>query len=490
MLWILSLVITVAAGWFLARALTAGAWNAPRWATFLVELSLGALFGPGIASIFYFALVAAHLANQASVFAMLLVLLAASVGLWWKWSSSGTSNADATVATPQRTFPWNWALWIAIALSLVLFMMDFREASSANPAGEWDAISTWNVRARYLASGGDLWRRAVSSDLGGHIIGSSHPGYPLFLSGFIGLQFSAGGVFDETISIAASLLFAMGVLILLGASIASRRTVALALLAWLVLFASEVFTSQSRMQYSDLLQALAFLAALVLLDAAARSTTASPRLLFAAGLAIGLSCWIKNEGLPFAIAALAAGLWKFRSRGVASLAALALGALPGFAALAILKFAFVQGSEELLPQTISGVIGNLTQVGRWWQSARGIGNAIFLAGNLWTHPLLLMAVLAFVLRFVAPEERRKASWLLVPVAVAALAEYALYLVTTVSLDVLIPTSAYRLIAQLWPSLLWLFFMALRAPEEAYALNAKPVIAESVATASAAKRKRR
>ena len=83
-----------------------------------------------------------------SMIGMLLVLLAASVGLWWKWSSSGTSNADATVATPQRTFPWNWALWIAIALSLVLFMMDFREASSANPAGEWDAISTWNVRAR------------------------------------------------------------------------------------------------------------------------------------------------------------------------------------------------------------------------------------------------------------------------------------------------------------------------------------------------------
>ena len=82
MLWILALLLTLAAGWFLARALTAGAWNAPRWATFLVELSLGALFGPGLASILYFALVAAHLANQASVFAMLVVLLAASAGLF------------------------------------------------------------------------------------------------------------------------------------------------------------------------------------------------------------------------------------------------------------------------------------------------------------------------------------------------------------------------------------------------------------------------
>ena len=506
MLWILSLLLTLAAGWFLARALTAGAWNAPRWATFLVELSLGALFGPGLASILYFALVAAHLANQASVFAMLIVLLAASAGLFWKTKSQTTSittsmsgSPEASAAIPQRTFPWNWALWIAIALGLVLFVMDFREASSANPAGEWDAISIWNVRARYLASGGDLWKRAVLADIGGHISGSSHPGYPLFLSGFIGMQFSAGGVFDETVSIAASLLFAMGALILLGASIASRRTVALGLLGWLVLFASEVFASQSAVQYSDLLQGFAFLAALVLLDAADSNSDGNPRLLFAAGLAIGLSCWIKNEGLPFALAALAVALWKFRSRGTAGIgsrASLGLGALPGFAALAILKLVFVQGREDMFPQTMAETIEKVTGAGRWWQAALGFGKAIFDAGNGWTHPVLLMAVLAFALRFVASGERRKGWWLVVPVAVTAAAEYALYLVTTINMDWHISTSVSRLLAQLWPSLLWLFFMTLRAPEEAYPLIAKPLSAESVATASASegasagKRKRR
>jgi hypothetical protein len=385
--------------------------------------------------------------------------------------------------------------------------MDFQAATSANPAGEWDAISIWNVRARYLASGGDLWRRAVSSDIGGHIVGSSHPGYPLFLSGFIGLQFSAGGAFDETISIAASLLFALGTLVLLGASIASRRTVALGLLGWLVLFASEVFASQSAVQYSDLLQGFAFLAALVLLDAVlldADRERAEPRLLFAAGLAVGLSCWIKNEGLPFALAALAVAVWKFRVRGkagVAGLVSLGLGALPGFAALAILKLVFVQGREDMFPQTVAETIDKIAGAGRWWQAALGLGKAIYDAGNGWTHPVLLMAVLAFALRFVASSEMRKGVWLVVPIAVTAAAEYALYLVTTINMDWHISTSVSRLLAQLWPSLLWLFFMTLRAPEEAYPpiskpVMAKPVIAESVATASASasgstgKRKRR
>jgi hypothetical protein len=484
----------LAAGWFLARALTAGAWEAPRWATFLVELSLGALFGPGMASILYFAMIAAHLANQASVFAMVVALLAASAVLFWRLKGRevavGAADEPGHAKRPRQAFPWNWALWIGVALGLILFVMDFQTASSANPAGEWDAISIWNVRARYLASGGDLWRRAVSADIGGHIQGSSHPGYPLFLSGFIGLQWMAGGVFDETVSMATSLLFALGTLILLGSSLASRRSAAIGLLAWLVLFASEVFGSQSATQYSDLLQGFAFLAALVLLDAAAslaESDQPAPRLLFAAGLAIGLSCWIKNEGLPFALAALAVGVWKFRSRGIVPLA---IGALPGFLALAVLKLAYVQGREDMFPQTMAEFVDKVTGAGRWWQAALGFGKAVYDAGSLWTHPVLLLAVLAFALRFVTSAERRNLPWLAVPVAVTIAAEYGLYLITTINMDWHISTSVSRLLAQVWPSLLWLFFLALREPEEAYPLVADPISSPAASGADGGKRKRR
>src|SRR5579862_4721958 len=273
MLWLVALAMSLASGWFMARALTAGVWAGPRWATALVELSLGSLFGPGPASVLYFALVAAGAATRGTVLGMLAALLAASAGLWWKLAPASSPPA----VSASRQFPYLWALWIAVALGFVFFLLDFQSASSANPTGQWDAMAIWNLRARDLASGGDFWRRAVSSELGGP--GVTHPGYPLFLSGFIALQWSASSGFDQIVPIAASLLFAMGPMILLGASLASRRSIALGLLAWLVLLASEVFASQAAAQYSDLLQGLAFLSALVLLEATGER--AEPRLLVA-----------------------------------------------------------------------------------------------------------------------------------------------------------------------------------------------------------------
>jgi hypothetical protein len=107
---------------------------------------------------------------------------------------------------------------------------------------------------------------------------------------------------DEIVLITASLLFAAALLTLLGASLASRRSVALGLLAWPVLLASEVFASQTAAQYSDLLQGLAFLGGLVLLEAANMVNPAQRRIqarvLTAVGLAIGLSCRLTPISLP------------------------------------------------------------------------------------------------------------------------------------------------------------------------------------------------
>jgi hypothetical protein len=459
--------IALGSGWLLARALTAGAWQGQRWASVLVELSIGSLFGPGLASVLYFALVAAGVASRGSVLGMLVALLAASAGLWWKLTPV-IPISEAPAANPGKRFPYLWVLWIAVAVGLVFFFLDFQAASSANPAGEWDAMAIWNLRARYLASGGDFWRRAVSPEMGGHMTGAAHPGYPLFLSGFIAIQWSAAGSVDEIVPITASLLFAAALLTLLGASLASRRSVALGLLAWLVLLASEVFASQTAAQYSDLLQGLAFLGGLVLLEAANMVNPAQRRIqarvLTAVGLAIGLSCWIKNEGVPFALAALGVAVWRFRSRGIVWLAA---GALPGFLAIVVLKVFFVHGSEATFPKTMGEAMEKIVEAGRWWQAALGFGKAVFDAGSPWSHPVLLAAALAMALRFVPAAERRARLWLWIPISATAAAEYGLYLMTNADLNWHISTSISRLAAQLWPSLIWLFFLLLRAPEDAF-----------------------
>jgi len=450
------IVLSIVAGWFLARALTAGAWAAPRWASLLVEVSLGSLIGPGLVSVLFFGVAVAGGASRVGALGVVGVVLAIGAGVWWKF----TAVEGAPVAS--KKFPWAWVLWICVGVGLVFLVLDFQAASSANPSGEWDAMSIWNLRARYLASGGEMWHRALSSEIGGNMGGAQHPGYPLFLSGLIATAWSAAGEFDQTAPIGVSLVFAIGVLILLGASVACRKSTALGLLAWCVLLASEVFASQAAVQYSDLLQGFAFLATIVLLDAA--SERPGPRLWLAAGLAAGLACWIKNEGIPFTVAALAVAVWRFRKRG---LVWVGLGAAPGLLAVGALKL-MAQGREGIFPHTVGEAVEKIAGAGRWWQAALGFGKAVYNAGNPWTHPVVLIAVLALALGFVPAAERRARWWLWVPVAVTAAAEYSLYLVTTADLDWHISTSVSRLVAQLWPSLIWLVLVMLRTPEEFFA----------------------
>src|SRR6185295_1474966 len=144
--------------------------------------------------------------------------------------------------------------------------------------------------------------------------------------------------------IATSLLFPLAAFVLLGAGLASIRSLAVGAMAWLILLCSEVFASQAASQYSDLLQGLAFLAALILLERAA-GLERPPRLLIAAGIALGLTAWVKNEGIPFAVAGLAVAAWKFRGKAVWVL----LGSLPGWLALAVLKLFVAEGKDPVLP---------------------------------------------------------------------------------------------------------------------------------------------
>jgi hypothetical protein len=227
---------------------------------------------------------------------------------------------------------------------------------------------------------------------------------------------------------------------------------------------TELFAAQSASQYSDLLEGLAFLAALVLLDGG------SPWMLFAAGAAIGLAPWIKNEGQPFAIAALAVAFWRYRAGALFTLA----GAVPGFAATAALKL-LSSGHESMFPATAGEALAKVADFSRWWQAFLGFGKAFVEAGAPWAHPVLLAAALALVLRFIPGAERRARLWLAIPTAITLAAEYGLYLITAANIDWHISTSATRLLAQLWPSLLWLLFSMLRTPEEHFAPRT-PVLA--------------
>ena len=225
MLWPVALTVLPAAGWFVARTPTAGARQGPRWATALVELSLGALASaPVWRSVLYFlALAAARRSKPGRRHRLVGRIAGCRLRIVVE---THTGHRAAPDANPKRQFPYLWALWIAVAVGLRLFLWIFRlrrACQSGRRAGR-HAVDLESTGARSPASGAISWRRAVSSELGGHITATAHPGYPLFLSGFIAIQWSVAGGFDDIVPITVSLLFALGPLILLGASLARAES--------------------------------------------------------------------------------------------------------------------------------------------------------------------------------------------------------------------------------------------------------------------------
>jgi len=402
------------------------------WITTLVILA-----GPGLLSILYFAGLAAGLGPQP--WPVLVFSIAASLAAWWKLRPASPVPSDES---------WNWLLLAALAVAAIFVVLDAQTAAAANPTGEWDASGIWNMRARFLTHA-DTWRRAISTEPGSFLAEISHPAYPLFLSGFVAALWSAAGTYSAAVPAWFSIAAALGVLILLVTSVGPRSGA----LAGLILTATAYFASQASAQYSDLLLAFAFLAALTMLDTA-RDRPA----LIACGLAIGLAPWIKNEGQPFAIAALAVAVWRFRAGSVW----VALGAVPGFAATLALKL-MSDGRESMFPATVAQALERAADPARWFQVAAGFATAIRDAGPWWAHPVLLAIAVMATAGFLPRSEIRSRLWLAIPLAATFAAEFGIYVITSSDLAWHLSTSVTRLFLQLWPATLWFAFSLLRAP---------------------------
>ena len=304
----------------------------------------------------------------------------------------------------------NWLLGIAAAICLAAVISGFYATSTASPDGDWDAFAIWNVRAHYLAGGEATWHRALAPDLGAKMLGASHPGYPLLLSGFVGAAWILGGVTNSPAPVAASLLFSLVIVALLGGALFRARGLGLALLACIILLSSEVFAAQTAEQYSDLPLACCFLAALALLDHA--QSEGSPGLFAAAGFAAGLAPWAKNEGWPFAIAFLFLVLWRCGA-GKAKWAL--MGSLPGLLAALSVKL-LVKVGEGMFPSTLSAAVSKIADPSRWSQTIAAFLQAIWRMGVPWAHPLLLIAAVGLVCGFIPGTQRLAKTWLLIPLA--------------------------------------------------------------------------
>ena len=357
------------------------------------------------------------------------------------------------------------------SVELIASAASFVFAFLKEPHGRWDAWLIWNMHARFLFRGGEHWRDAFASGLDW-----SHWDYPLLLPLSIarGWQYMGG----ESLSIPAvmAFVFTFMTLGLLWAALSLLRSRIHGYLAAMVLMGTPLFIAMGASQFADIPLAFFILATVVLLSLQARSADNHPGALILAGLAAGLGAWTKNEGLLFFLivtgslffTVVYAGGWRSAlNRTVRFLA----GALPVLLMVIYFKTQLSPTNDLLAGFGTAAIAAKLTDFGRYAETAK----AFFITGISFTQGLIdvrvgmhlnpgavnILLLIGYLFLAGARIDERDRPGLIQSAAILVLmliGYFFVYVLTPLNLGYHLVTSLNRLFLQLWPSVIFLFFM--------------------------------
>jgi hypothetical protein len=336
------------------------------------------------------------------------------------------------------------------------------------PHGGWDAWMNWGLRARMLFRGGDAWQNAFSSTFPW-----SHPDYPLLVPSLVVRAWLYAGREALLGPALVAMSFTFGTVYLLTAALATLRSTSQGLLAGIVLLSTPFFILHGTSLYADVPLAFFFLATMICLELDARHRTVTVRFGVLAGMAAGFAMWTKNEGILFTLAIAAglvfAGMTEAETRWHRRLRALAIGLIPMLLLVIGFKAAFAPPNDLLSTLSVDRTLGRLADPERYLMVLREYARHISSFGaNRFGSAVWVL--LAYVLLVGVSRSRLQGSSFVRAGSTAMVLLLAGHFMVFVSmaheLPRLLDSSLDRLLLQLWPSALFLFFLVVRAPEEA------------------------
>ena len=428
---------------------------------FRICLSVG--LGEGLFSIVYFlARWSGFMALWRIDFAIFALLLAA-------YLFSRARRRNVVLSPPTRRSSGRGFVTIAFAVALVAALYSATLRILAHPYGSgWDSFAIWNLHARFLYRGNAHWRDGFTA-----LISWSHPDYPLLLPAAIAHFWTLLG--HETPMVPALLglvfTFATAGLLFSALDILVGRTSAL--LGGIALVATPFFIELGTWQYADVPLSFFFLATLVLLHmhraqfaAGAVEGRLSRGFLALAGITAGLAAWTKNEGVLFLCALLLSRLFvrpdrqplPSTERRSPGLTPFLLTLLPTFCILLFFK-RFIAPAGDLF-STPASMLHKLEDPSRYWAVLKWFGKELFRFGHwLWIPIPLLMVGVFIMLKGKIPREASpaiRASALALALTLGGY--FFIYLITPYDIYWHLRFSLNRLLIQLWPSAIFLYFL--------------------------------
>ena len=444
-------------------------------AAFAFRLFAGAGLGIGVTSCIAFVCLLAGLTRYLPAVDLSVCLALGLIG--FALCRRGHRRAPLTLSQP-RPFPvFHVVLAALFSIELIATIISFAVAFLKEPHGRWDAWLIWNMHARFLFRSGEAWRGVFAGGMDW-----SHWDYPLLLPLSAVRSWIYMGGESGCVPALFALLFTFLVIGLLLFSLSLLRGRTQGLLAAMVLMGTPFFITMGASQFADIPFAFFLLATIVMLFLQGRSPENPAGPLILAGMAAGLCAWTKNEGLLFTLtvaatvsgaAAVASG-WR---QSVRRTGAFLAGALPVLLIVLYFKTRLSPANDLVAGFSLAAASAKLLDPGRYVEIAK----AFFFTGISFTQGvidlrvgmhfnpgavnILLLAVYLLLTGIRIDEKDRSSLFCAITVLVLMPAGYFfVYVLTPQELNYHLATSLNRLFLQLWPSAVFLFFMAGGIPE--------------------------
>jgi len=465
---LLSILVAVSAGTLLTCLLWPD--RTLRKSSWLIRLAVGAGVGLGLSSEIHFLwLCSRHSSPRYLVLADLALLGGLATALWYfgarfRHAFAGTP-ARYACSEPARSRAMQWALATAFAIALLPAIYAFLSAFYNSPHGQWDAWMSWNLRARFFFRGGEHWRDTFSS-----LFWGANPEYPVLLPSLVARSWQYAGQETELAPALLAALFTFATVGLTCSSLWFLRSKGQGLLAGLVLLGTPFFIRHGTAQYADVPLSFFVLASIVLLCLHDRVSPQRGGLLVLMGVTAGCAAWSKNEGLLFLVSlilAAAAVLSRRRVRTayVRHQLAFTVGLLVVLPVALYAKLRLAP-ADPMLHWQVS-TLQKLVDWQRYGQILKAFGREILEFGN-WPVQLTPLLVFYSLLLGIDVEQLKKSSSIIAmgSVGLTLGGYFCVYLITPYDVAWHLHSSLQRLLLQLWPSAVFLFFLLVKTPEQA------------------------
>lgn len=332
--------------------------------------------------------------------------------------------------------------------------------SIKEPHGLWDAFNYWNLKAKFISLAPFDWpylfHQMVSDDF--------HPDYPLLQTGYIArcwLYLKNESVWAP---IVVSFAFTFCTIGFLATSVSIFTNKIKGLIAGLILLATPFYMTMGDSQYADNTVGFFYLATVVLLTFARRETSIKPRLLITAGITAGLSAWSKNEGLLF-IACLFCSqfsllFFKNYRELLTELKYLLFGMLPILFLIAYYKIAIAPPNDIVNAQGAETFI-KLTDYSRYETVCKWYFEQFTTFGKWVINPwwLFLFGIIYKGINLKENRDSLISSFILF--LLMLLGFFFIYIITPLPLVFHLSTSIHRLFFQLFPTFIFIYFLAIK-----------------------------